>query len=128
MPSIDFGLARESLDLDDVLGLLHWIPRRREPRGARGDCPLCKHVSRHRGCFAASKKGWYCNHCRQGGNALDLYSRASGLPFYESVIELFGRLNLPVPWRRAPGRVIVVSDGRLVEQAPRSEGTSEEGR
>ena len=47
---------------------------------------------------------WQCFRCGAGGNALDLWARATGQPLYAAVLELYRRLGRPVPWLRGTGK------------------------
>jgi hypothetical protein len=98
MPSIDFQELKRLVPLRMVLRLFHWHPRAHEGKNTYGNCPLCGHRSRHRGCFAVSGDGYYCFHCGSNGDQLRLYAELSGLPLYQACRALCGELRVPVPY------------------------------
>ena len=99
MAGIDYRALRCRLRLGQVLDLLGFVPSTQCGPQVRGPCPL--HGSRApRGrSFAAhlERHCWQCFRCGAGGNALDLWTAATGLPVYEAALDLCRRLNLAIP-------------------------------
>jgi hypothetical protein len=86
--------------LRTVLELLGFEPRTRAGPQWRGPCPVQGTQSpTRRSCAAHVGKGvWYCCRCGAGGNALDLWARATGQDLDAAVLGLYRRLGRPVPW------------------------------
>jgi DNA primase len=106
MPLIDLRQARAEIRLSDVLALLDFVPRTRCGAQRRGPCPVHGSQSASSRSFAAhlGKDVWHCFRCGQGGNALDLWARATGQPLYAAVRDLYQRLGRSVPWLRAAAK------------------------
>jgi DNA primase len=94
--------------LGQVLALLGFEPSARAGAQVRGPCPLHGARSPRSRSFAAhlQRHCWQCFRCGAGGNALDLWLAATGLPLYEAALDLCRRLNLEMPWlpARSPPR------------------------
>jgi DNA primase len=109
MAGIDYTALRQQLRLGQVLELLGFEPSTRWGAQVRGSCPLHgSHTPRSRS-FAAhlERHCWHCFRCGAHGNALDLWTAATGLPLYEAACDLCQRLHLEIPWlpaRRSPAR------------------------
>jgi hypothetical protein len=103
MPLIDLRQARSEIPLRAVLELLGFEPRTRAGAQWRGPCPVHGSQAATSRSFAAhvGKHVWYCFRCRQGGNALDLWARATGQELYAAVLDLYRRLGRSVPWLQA---------------------------
>ncbi len=79
---------------------------RRSGKGLRGLCPV--HGGRNREAFAVypAEGRWWCFHCNEGGDVLDLFSRAKNyLDFKTALIDLAGLYGVQAPprsegWRR----------------------------
>jgi DNA primase len=100
MPGIDYGAARASLRLADVLDLINDQPRSRFGDQLRGPCPLHGSSSPTSRVFAAhlGKNVYHCFRCGASGNALDLWVALTRQRLHAAVIDLCQRLQRPVPW------------------------------
>jgi hypothetical protein len=92
--------------LSAVLELLGFVPRTRSGLQLRGPCPVHGGQSPTSRTFAAhlGKHAWYCFRCGGGGNALDLWARATGQELYAAVLDLYQRLGRRVPWLQRPAK------------------------
>jgi DNA primase len=102
MPLLDLRQARSEITLGEVLALLGFVPRTRCGAQLRGPCPVHGSQSPTSRSFAAhlGKNAWHCFRCGAGGNALDLWARATGQELYAAVLDLYRRLGYSVPWLR----------------------------
>jgi DNA primase len=100
MPLIDYRRARAEVTVHEMLTLLGWTARVQTGAQARGPCPVHRSRSPTSRVFAAhlGRQLWHCFACGAGGNALDLWSGATGQPLYAAVLDLYQRLGRPVPW------------------------------
>jgi DNA primase len=100
MPLLDFRQARTEVSLGAVLELLGWQAQQRCGAQVRGPCPVHGSSSQRSRSFAAhlERNLWRCFVCQAGGNALDLWVRATGQSLYPAVLELYRRLGRTVPW------------------------------
>jgi DNA primase len=100
MPLLDFHQARSDIELAWVLGLLNWQARERRGQQVRGACPLHSSTAPRSRSFSAhlGRGIWQCFRCGAAGNALELWTRASGQSLYPAVLDLYERLGRPVPW------------------------------
>jgi len=102
MPLIDYRRARELVSIRDVLSLLCWRPNQIKARqSARGPCPLHKGGGGSSRIFAVNyvNNWWYCHKCKTGGNQLELYAAALGLPLYDATLQLCEHVAGYVPTR-----------------------------
>ena len=102
VPAIDFYALRERVALMEVLELLGFKAVSRRGDQVRGRCPLHRSESRRSRSFSADLKRdrWHCFRCEAGGNALDLWMAATGLPVYNAALDLCQRLVIAVPYLR----------------------------
>lgn len=100
MPLIDLGQVRREVHLAVVLELLGWRARECSGEQARGPCPVHGSTSPRGRSFSAhlERNIWRCFRCEAGGNALDLWVKATGQGLYPAVLELYRRLGRDVPW------------------------------
>jgi DNA primase len=100
MPLIDLRQARAEIRLSGILELLGFVPRTRAGAQLRGPCPIHGSQSATSRSFAAhvAKNVWHGFRCGAGGNALDLWARATGQELYAAVLDLYQRQGPPVPW------------------------------
>jgi DNA primase len=100
MPLLDLRQARSEIRLSVVLEWLGFVPRTRSGPQLRGPCPVHGSQSLTSRSFAAhlGKNVWHCFRCGAGGNALDLWARATGQPLYAAVLDLYQRLGQSAPW------------------------------
>ena len=120
-PSIDFAAVRALVPLADVLALLQFTPNRTRGTEQRGPCPV--HGSSAPGrsqCFSANLHDNICRcfKCGFGGNALDLWAKATGLSIYDAALDLCQRLGRPVPTRTGPRRTTALPKTRNREENP----------
>jgi hypothetical protein len=103
MPLLDLRQVRSEIRLSAVLELLGFEPGTRCGPQWRGPCPVHGSASRSSRSFAAQvgKNVWHCFRCGAGGNALDLWARATGQPLYAAVLDWYQRLGQKVPWLAA---------------------------
>jgi len=98
MPSIDYKETRDRIDVEAVLHLIGWEPRRKYGVEWRGSCPLPEHVStgRGRGSFSIDvRRGrWQCFKCDRHGGVFDLWRAVTGQPLYEAVLSLCEALEI----------------------------------
>ncbi len=106
MPLLDLRQARSEIPLRAVLELLGFVPRTRAGPQWRGPCPVHGSQSPTSRSFAAhlGKGVWHCFRCGGGGNALDLWARATGQELYAAVLDLYRRLGRSVPWLRGAAK------------------------
>jgi putative transposase len=98
-PAIDFAAVRATVSLAAVLALLGWQPRSTQGAQQRGPCPLHGSTSGTSRCFAAhlDKHAFHCFKCGRSGNALDLWTQATGQTPYDAARDLCQRLSIPLP-------------------------------
>jgi DNA primase len=106
MPLIDWRQARTEIRLGAVLELLGSAPRTRAGAPRRGPCPVHGSRAPASRSFAAhvGKGVRHCFRCGAGGNALDLWARATGQGLHAAVLDLYRRLGRPVPWLQGTAR------------------------
>jgi len=102
--AIDFAALRAVVTMAAVLRLLGFQSQSSHGTQQRGPCPLHGTGSGISRCFSVNLKQhiFHCFKCGRSGNALDLWSHASGQSTYDAALDLCGRLDLPVPWLSAP--------------------------
>jgi putative transposase len=104
-PSIDFAAVRALVPLAEVLALLQFTPNRTRGAEQRGPCPVHGSSAPSRSqCFSANVHDNICRcfKCGFGGNALDLWAKATGLSVYDAALDLCQRLGRPVPTKTGP--------------------------
>lgn len=103
-PAIDLDAVRSVLNIGDVLDLLGFQPRSRRGPQLRGPCPLHGSTRGTSRCFSVhlQRHAFHCFKCGRHGNALDLWSHATGQTPYDAALDLFQRLNLPLPTLSQP--------------------------
>jgi DNA primase len=111
MSGIDYRLLRAAVSMEQVLRLLQYRPTCRHGEQLRGPCPI--HDPQLLGdgrCFSVhlGRHVFRCFHCGAGGNQLDLWKLAQGLPLHAAALELCRQLNLPPPPKQQPR-----TDGKL---------------
>jgi hypothetical protein len=100
MSGIDYRLLRAAVSMERVLRLLQYRPTCRRGEQLRGPCPIHNPQLLGDGrCFSD---------CGAGGNQLDLWKLAQGLPLHAAALELCRQLNLPPPPKQQPR-----TDGKL---------------
>jgi DNA primase len=97
MPGIDYAQLRARVSILDVLGLLDFQPVSRRGDRLRGRCLF--HCSQNPSLFVVDVAAhtYCCHSCHCGGNQLDLWRDATGLPLFHAARDLCQRLKIPVP-------------------------------
>jgi DNA primase len=100
MPLIDLRQVRMGIRLAVVLELLGWRLSERQGEQVRGPCYVHGSTSPTSRSFSAhlGRGIWRCFVCGAGGNALELWMKATGLELYPAVLELYRQLGTDVPW------------------------------
>jgi putative transposase len=98
-PAIDFPAVRAAVTLAAVLELLGFQAHRRRGAQQRGPCPLHGSSAGTSCCFSANldQQIFHCFKCGRSGNALDLWTIATGQTPYDAAHDLCQRLNIPLP-------------------------------
>jgi transposase len=97
--SVDYAYLREQITMEQVLGHLGYADRL-HGRGAerRGPCPFHTPSGQQSKSFCVNldKHLFHCTNpkCDLGGNALDLWRLAKGLPLYEAALDLAETFHL----------------------------------
>jgi hypothetical protein len=88
----------------EVLDILGWTAQRRQGEQCRGRCPLPTCPNTRPLCCSVNlrKHAYRCFQCESCGNALDLWTAASGLPLKLAALTLCHRLGKPLPSTRNP--------------------------
>ena len=97
---IDYRALRERISIGQVLDVIGWTPTSGSGQQLRGPCPVHKSTRECSRTFAVDieRNLWYCHKCEKGGNQLDLYTTATGLPLYPAILELCDKLGTQLPW------------------------------
>jgi putative transposase len=100
-PAIDFAAVRAAVTMAAVLGLLGFQPRSSHAAQQRGPCPLHGSRSGTSRCFSVNleQHTFHCFKCGRSGNALDLWTHATGQTPYDAALDLCQRLGIPLPTR-----------------------------
>ena len=100
MPGIDLKQVRRKVGIQQVLGLLNFVPMSREGPRLRGPCPIhgdssppSRVFSVHLGCHR-----YRCFRCHSAGTQLDLWAAAHGLTIYAAAKDLCEHLGIPIPY------------------------------
>jgi putative transposase len=103
-PAIDFDALRSALNIADVLDLLGFQPHSGRGPQRRGPCPLHGSTRGTSRCFSVhlQRHAFHCFKCGRYGNALDLWTHATGQAPYDAALDLCQRLNLPLPTLSPP--------------------------
>ena len=98
-PAIDFAAVRAAVSMTAVLALLGFQPQRRRGAQQRGPCPLHGSSAGTSCCFSVNleQQSFHCFKCGRSGNALDLWTIATGQTLYDAARDLCERLNIPLP-------------------------------
>ena len=101
MSRLDYRAIRERISIRQVLELIAFKPVHRRGDQWRGPCPICGDPAEAKSrYFSANIKRhlFRCFRCHRSGNPLDLWTELSGLPIYESTLDLCNRLKIqPIP-------------------------------
>jgi putative transposase len=103
-PAIDFAALRAVVTMSAVLQLLCFHSRSSHGAQQRGSCPLHGSTSGTSRCFSVNleQHTFHCFKCGRSGNALDLWTHATGQSIYDAALDLCRRLHLSVPELPAP--------------------------
>ena len=100
MPGIDLKQVRRTVTIQQVLGLLNFVPTSREGPRLRGPCPIhgdshsrSRVFSVHLGCHR-----YRCFRCQSAGTQLDLWAAVHRLSIYAAAKDLCEHLKIPVPY------------------------------
>lgn len=106
MPRIDFVQLRREVKIQQVLGLMQCEPVVCSSQNWRGPCPLHGSQSPTSRIFSVDLRRnlFRCFKCQAGGNQLDLWAQATGLPIYAASVELCGKLGIELPLLESVGR------------------------
>lgn len=90
MPGVDFNRLRNEVTMEQVLGLLGFVPTKRLGAQWYGRCPLSECDSRSSGSFSVNVAlGRYsCHRCRSRGNSLELWAAATSRSPHQAAIDL----------------------------------------
>lgn len=97
MKAIDFREVRLRVSLDNVLNLLGRTVQKRYGQRGYGPCPLGCSGYKRCASFDFELNLWFCHHCFEGGNQLDLYCKAENLLPYYAAVRLCGEMGIDVP-------------------------------
>ena len=99
MPGLDFQRLRSEISIGEVLDLLGFVAVGGGDQ-LYGPCPLNPAPSGRDRCFSVNLKTnrFYCHHCRQCGNQLELWAAAVQQPLYDAAVDLCQRLRKEPPW------------------------------
>jgi hypothetical protein len=75
MAGVDFAELKRDVTLPQVLGMLDINNLKPDGERLRGPCPIC---NTHRSFVATPGKGWYCHHCKTGGDIIKLVQLVRG--------------------------------------------------
>lgn len=75
MAGVDFAELKREITLPQVLGMLDIDNLKPEGERLRGSCPIC---NTHRSFVVTPGKGWYCHHCKTGGDIIKLVQLVRG--------------------------------------------------
>jgi len=100
MPGVDFDVLRQRISMEDVLRLLKFEASSRRGDQLRGACPVHGSSTCRSRSFSVNVRlgRYHCFGCGSRGNALELWSAASGLSVYEAAVELSQLLGQELPW------------------------------
>jgi len=105
MPGIDLKQVRREVGIQQVLGLLSYVPTSREGPRLRGPCPIhgdssprSRVFSVHLGCHR-----YRCFRCHYAGTQLDLWAAVHGLSIYAAAGDLCRHLGIPIPYLPSSG-------------------------
>lgn len=90
MASVDFADLKARVSIPDVLSMLKVTNLRNSGGALRGPCPICGGDPSDRHFVATEGRGWYCHHCKNGGDIIKLVAtvrqidvRAAALAIHE---------------------------------------------
>jgi hypothetical protein len=72
MANVDFSELKSRVSITDVLSMLKVTNLRHSSGAFRGPCPICGGDPSDRHFVATEGKGWYCHHCKNGGDIIKL--------------------------------------------------------
>jgi CHC2 zinc finger len=105
VPGIDFRAVRAQISMTQVLALIGFEPQTASGPALRGPCPIHHSQTPRSRSFAVQleRKVYHCFRCGGGGNHLDLYAAVTQQDLYHAALDLCAKLQLPIPWLKAPG-------------------------
>src|SRR5437660_2613705 len=72
MANVDFAELKSRVSITDVLSMLKVTNLRNSGGALRGPCPMCGGDPADRQFVVTEGKGWYCHHCKNGGDIIKL--------------------------------------------------------
>ena len=98
-PPIDFAAIKAAVNIAAVLHLLGCTTGQTSHSQYRGPCPLHGSSRGTARCFTASldQNLFRCFKCGNGGDAVDLWAKATKQSPYDAAVDLCKRLNVPLP-------------------------------
>jgi putative transposase len=102
-PAIDFEAVKSRIG---IAAVLKWLGIEATKVQHRGPCPLHGSTRGTARCFSANceKDVFRCFKCGQSGNALELWSKATGQTPYDAARDLCARLGIEPPTRDQKNR------------------------
>ncbi len=106
MATVDFADLKSRVSITDVLSMLNITSLRKSGGVLRGPCPICGGDATDRHFVVTEGKGWYCHHCKNGGDIIKLVAtvrqievRAAALAIQEHFGTVHGATvhRAPVP-------------------------------
>lgn len=114
MARIDFRVVRNFLFPYSVLDLLGREYSLLPSGSMRTSCPLyCCRTRQAPRIVAMSYDGlWFCHKCKQSGDIIDYFAKATDTALYAAAKELCERFNIPIPYLNAKEQCCVRRNGR----------------
>src|SRR5712692_8826458 len=72
MANVDFADLKACVSITDVLSMLNVMNLRYSGGALRGPCPICGGDPTDRHFVVTEGRGWYCHHCKNGGDIIKL--------------------------------------------------------
>jgi len=98
MQLIDYRRVREAVSLADVLQTIDYMATRWTGERGYGDCPLGCGGGTRCCSFDLGKNLWFCHHCMEGGNPLDLFQKKYCYSLFQAAMHLCGMKGIEIPW------------------------------
>ena len=85
----------QRISMTQVLTLIEFTPTQQRGDQWRGPCPFCQETNGSRSFSVNVRRNLFrCFRCLRSGNQLDLWSAATGRPFYDATLRLCWQLGL----------------------------------
>src|SRR5437879_1432118 len=105
MANVDFADLKSRVSITDVLSMLNVTNLRHSSGALRGPCPICGGDPADRHFVVTEGKGWYCHHCKNGGDLIKLVATVRQIDVRAAALaiqEHFGTAAQRAPVHRAP--------------------------